>query len=64
MRHTLRGEGIPPPVYNPELKTVDWDNRRLPVTDSGTDFSAEPVVIDPLKEPGIFSKISQKLFGS
>lgn len=61
---TLRGEGITPPVYNPELKTVDWDNRRLPVTDSGTDFSAEPVAIDPSKEPGFFSKISQKLFGS
>jgi hypothetical protein len=60
----FRAEGVTPPVYNPELKTVDWDNRRLPVTDAGTDFSAEPVVIDPSKEPGFFSKIGRKLFGS
>lgn len=60
----LRAEGITPPVYNPSLKTVDWDNRRLPVTDAGTDFSAEPVIIDPSQEPGFFSKIGQKLFGS
>lgn len=55
---------LSPPVYNPELKTVDWDNKRLPVTDSGTDFSADPVVIDSSKEPGVFSKIAAKLFGS
>lgn len=62
MWDTLRAEGITPPVYNPQLKTVDWDNKRLPVTDSGTDFSAEPVIIDPSKEPGFFSKIGRKLF--
>jgi hypothetical protein len=64
MWDTLRAGGITPPVYNPELKTVDWDNRRLPVTDLGTDFSAEPVIIDPSKEPGFFSKIGAKLFGN
>lgn len=60
---TLRAEGIAPPVYNPELKTVDWDNKRLPVTDSGTDFSADPIVIDPSKKPGFFSKIGARLLG-
>ncbi|MEV7132216.1 hypothetical protein AB0N24_04940 [Arthrobacter sp. NPDC093128] len=64
MWDALRAEGITPPVYNSELKTVDWDNKRLPVTDSGTDFSADPVIIDASKEPGIFSKIGAKLFGS
>lgn len=60
----FRAGGITPPVYNPDLKTMDWDNKRLPVTDSGTDFSVDPVIIDPSKEPGIFSKIGTKLFGS
>lgn len=32
--------------------------------ESGTDFSAELVVIDPSKEPGFFAKIGAKLFGS
>ncbi|GAC1457086.1 MAG: hypothetical protein PVSMB10_14900 [Pseudarthrobacter sp.] len=64
MWDALRAEGITPPVYNPELKTVDWDNKRFPVTDSGTDFAADPVIIDPSKEPGFFSKIGAKLFGT
>lgn len=64
MWDVFRSEEVTPPVYNPDLKTVDWDNKRLPVTDSGTDFSAEPAIIDPSKEPGFFSKISAKLFGS
>jgi hypothetical protein len=64
MWDVLRSGGITPPVYNPDLKTVDWDNRRLPVTESGTDFSVDPVIIDPSKEPGFFSKIGAKLFGS
>jgi hypothetical protein len=25
-------------IYNAELNTVDWDNRRRPVTERGTDF--------------------------
>lgn len=62
MWERFRAAGVTPPVYNPELKTVDWDNRRLPVTDSGTDFSVDPVIIDPSKEPGFFSKIGAKLF--
>ena len=60
----LAAGGVSPPLYNPELKTVDWGNKRLPVTDSGTDLSADPVIIDPSQEPGFFSKIGQKLFGS
>jgi hypothetical protein len=64
MWDVFRAGGITPPVYNPDLKTLDWDNKRLPVTDSGTDFSAEPVIIDPAKEPGIFSKIGARLFGN
>lgn len=64
MWEVFGAEDVTPPLYNAELKTVDWGNKRLPVTDSGTDFSAEPVFIDPSKEPGIFSKIAAKLFGS
>jgi hypothetical protein len=45
------------------LKTVDWDNKRQPVSGAGTDFSVGPVIIDPTKEPGVISKISKKLFG-
>lgn len=64
MWDVFRAKGVSPPFYNPELKTVDWNNKRLRVTDSGTDFSADPVIIDPSKEPGVFSKIGAKLFGS
>ncbi|MCM0618340.1 hypothetical protein MOD31_20140 [Paenarthrobacter sp. TYUT067] len=60
----FRAEDIAPPLYNPELRTVDWDNRRRPVTDRGTDFTVEPTVIDPSLEPGVFAKISKKLFGA
>lgn len=64
MWDALRVGGVTSPVYNPELKTVDWENRRLPVIDSGTDFSVHPVIIDPSKEPGFSSKIGAKLFGN
>ncbi|GAA3274890.1 hypothetical protein [Paenarthrobacter aurescens] len=59
----FRAEGITPPVYNPQLQTVEWNNKRLPVTNTGTDFSAQPEIIDPSKEPGVFAKIGRKLFG-
>ncbi|XAS68078.1 hypothetical protein V3C33_01725 [Micrococcaceae bacterium Sec5.7] len=64
MWEVFRAEGVMPPVYNPVLRTVDWKNRRLPVTEDGTDFSVDDMVIDPSKEPGFFSKIGRKLFGS
>jgi hypothetical protein len=63
MWDVFRADGVSPPVYNADLKTVDWDNKRLPVSDTGTDFSVDPAVIDPAKEPGVFSKISKKIFG-
>jgi hypothetical protein len=63
MWEIFRGEGVIPPVYNAELESVDWDNRRRSVTDLGTDLSAEPTVIDPSLEPGVFSRIGKKLFG-
>ncbi|MFF2843392.1 hypothetical protein [Paenarthrobacter sp. NPDC057981] len=63
MWRVFRAEGVTPPVYNPELGTVDWANKRLPVTATGTDFSAEPEIIDTSKEPGVFAKMGKKLFG-
>lgn len=63
MSEIFRAEGIIPPIYNPEFQSVDWKNRRRQVTDRGTDFSIEPVVIDPTLEPGVFAKIGKKLFG-
>ncbi|MFJ4029453.1 hypothetical protein ACIPWF_19025 [Paenarthrobacter sp. NPDC089989] len=60
----FRSEGVTPPIYNPEFKSVDWKNRRRPVTDHGTDFSVEPTVIDPALEPGVLSRIGKKLFGT
>ncbi|MFK0006973.1 hypothetical protein ACIQTZ_07965 [Paenarthrobacter sp. NPDC090520] len=60
----FREEGVTPPIYNPEFKSVDWKNRRRPVTDRGTDFSVEPTVIGPSLEPGVLSRIGKKLFGS
>ena len=60
----FRAEGVTPPIYNPDFESVDWKNRRRPVTDRGTDFSIEPTVIDPSLEPGVFAKISRKLFGA
>ncbi|YCK81039.1 hypothetical protein M1D89_18430 [Arthrobacter sp. D3-18] len=60
----FRAEDVTPPIYNPEFKSVDWKNRRRPVTESGTDFTVEPTVIDPSLEPGTFTKISKKLFGA
>ncbi|YCK81035.1 hypothetical protein M1D89_18410 [Arthrobacter sp. D3-18] len=61
---TFSAEGVTPPLYNPEFQSVDWKNRRRPVTDRGTDFTVEPTVIDPSLEPGVFAKISKKLFGA
>jgi hypothetical protein len=63
MWEIFRAEGVAPPVYNAELRCVDWNNKRRPVTDSGTDFSTEPTIIDPSLEPGVFAKIGKKLFG-
>ncbi|MFF2844217.1 hypothetical protein [Paenarthrobacter sp. NPDC057981] len=59
----FRAEDVTPPIYNPEFNSVDWKNRRRPVTDSGTDFTVEPTLIDPSLEPGVFAKIGKKLFG-
>jgi hypothetical protein len=59
----FRAEGVTPPVYNAELRCVDWNNKRRPVTDRGTDLSIEPTVIDQAQEPGVFAKIGKKLFG-
>ena len=59
----FRAEGVTPPVYNPEFKSVDWKNRRRPVTDRGTDVSVEPTIIDPSKEPGRLAKFTKRLFG-
>lgn len=63
MWEVFKAEGVKPPIYNPDFKTVDWDNKRLPVSGAGTDFSVAPAIIDESKEPGFFSKISKKLFG-
>jgi hypothetical protein len=60
----FRTAGLAPPVFNAELKTVDWDNRRRPVTERGTDFSGEPTIIDVSLEPGVFAKIGKRLFGT
>ncbi|MFK0007277.1 hypothetical protein ACIQTZ_09500 [Paenarthrobacter sp. NPDC090520] len=57
----FRAEGVTPPIYNPQFNSVDWKNRRRPVTDRGTDFSVEPTIIDPSKEPGKFARFSNKL---
>ncbi|MGF4045180.1 hypothetical protein ACX800_12785 [Paenarthrobacter nitroguajacolicus] len=57
MRDIFRSEGVTPPIYNPEFESVDWENRRRPVTERGTDFTVEPTVIDPSLEPGVFAKI-------
>jgi hypothetical protein len=63
MLEIFRAEGVTPPVYNPDFKSVDWNNMRRPVTDRGTDFSVQPTVIDASLEPGVFAKIGKKLFG-
>ncbi|ABM09185.1 hypothetical protein AAur_2990 [Paenarthrobacter aurescens TC1] len=60
----FRAEGVTPPVYNPAFDSVDWKNRRRPVTERGTDLSVEPTIIDPSKEPGFWTNLSKKLFGS
>lgn len=59
----FRSEEVTPPVYNLQLGCVEWNNRRRPVSDRGTDFSAEPTIIDSTQEPGTFGKIAKKLFG-
>ena len=63
MLNTFKSAGMIPPLYNPEFKSVDWNNRRRPVTERGTDFSAAPTVIDPSLEPSVFARIGKKLFG-
>ena len=64
MRSILEAAHMSPPLYNREQGTVDWNNKRLPVTDYGTDFSKDPAVIDSSDETGVFAKISKKLFGA
>ncbi|WP_256870766.1 hypothetical protein [Paenarthrobacter nitroguajacolicus] len=64
MWDVFRAEGVTPPIYNPEFKSVDWKNRRRPVTERGADLTVEPTVINPSLEPGVFAKISKKLFGA
>lgn len=59
----FRAEGVTPPIYNPEFNSVDWNNKRRPVTERGTDFTVEPTVIDASLEPGVFARIGKKLFG-
>ncbi|MFF2844216.1 hypothetical protein [Paenarthrobacter sp. NPDC057981] len=59
----FRAEDVTPPIYNPQFNSVDWNNRRRPVTDRGTDLTVEPTTIDPSLEPGVFAKIGKKLFG-
>ncbi|MFK0007947.1 hypothetical protein ACIQTZ_12925 [Paenarthrobacter sp. NPDC090520] len=59
----FRAEDIIPPFYNPAAKTVIWDNKRLPVTDKGTDITLKPTIIDPSKEPGFWTNLSKKILG-
>jgi hypothetical protein len=59
----FRAEGVTPPIYNSEFNSVDWNNKRRPVTERGTDFTVEPSEIDSSLEPGVFAKIGKKLFG-
>ena len=49
----FRDAKVTPPYYDSDLSAVDWNNRRRPVTDTGTDFEAEPVIVDPSKEPSL-----------
>lgn len=60
MWEVFRAEDVTPPVYNPELTMVEWANKRLPVSENGTDFSVEPVIIDPSREPGVFARIGKR----
>ena len=60
----FRAEDVTPPIYNPEFKSVDWKNRRRPVTERGTNLTVEPTVINPSLEPGVFANISKQLFGA
>lgn len=64
MLSILETAHMSPPLYNREQGTVDWNNKRLPVSDSGTDFSRDPAVIVSSDEPGVFARISKKLFGA
>jgi hypothetical protein len=59
----FRAEDLTRPVHNPGMKTVEWANKRLPVSENGTDFSVQSVIIDPSKEPGVFAPIGKMLFG-
>ena len=44
----FRAEQLTPPFYRPGLGYVEWDNRRRPVTDRGTEF----VEAVPWMKPG------------
>ncbi|MFC8039233.1 hypothetical protein ACFUOZ_07750 [Paenarthrobacter sp. NPDC057355] len=63
IQDAFASEGVTPPLYNPEFNSVDWNNRRRPVTERGTDFTVEPTIIDPSLKPGVFAKIGKRLFG-
>lgn len=63
MWEIFRVEGVTPPLYNTEFESVDWKNKRWPVTERGTDLSVEPKLIDQSQEQGVFAKIGKKLFG-
>lgn len=56
-------EAVEPPLYHPGSGSVDWNNRRYPVADWGTDFSATATVIDPGREPNLLTRIGNTLFG-
>lgn len=64
LREIFKADGSTPPLYDPDLMCVEWNNKRLPVTEHGTDFTAGPVIVDPSLEPGVFARIGKKLFGS
>lgn len=59
----FRAENVIPPFYNPEAKTVVWDNKRLPVGEHGTDLTLKPTIVDPSKEPGFWTNLSRKVLG-
>ncbi len=58
-----RGGKSSPPLQ-PRAPVGGLEEPASTVTDRGTDFAAEPIIIDPSLEPGVFAKISKKLFGA
>lgn len=64
MWEVFRAANVTPPVYNAELKTVEWANKRLPVTEQGTDFTVDPVVLILPKSPGCSSGLERSSSGA